>query len=246
MDGLVDRLANKQHEQHGRENYVRDIGAVAQPEATRIVSTQALAAAEDTGADGAANSTRWLRPLIAVGAITAVLIAWAITVQVTHDLAINFGTLMPKPVDGTTIFAVFFVAAAAIERLLEPIAGLLPDKADLKQDAQAAKVDAGMAVARGKSDKAVQPMLNDAAQKAVKAKDWVFGQTVGFWALATIISVVASALLKLYLPYVVGIASGGRAFQILATGLTIGGGTKPLHELIGYISAAKDAKQAAK
>ena len=147
---------------------------------------------------------------------------------------------------GTTIFAVFFVAAAGIERLLEPIAGLLPDKSDLNKDAHSAKVRAGLAVAAGHSDEEVTSLLGDAATKAVRAKDWVFGQTVGFWALATIISIIASALLKLYLPYVVGIASGGRAFQILATGLIIGGGTKPLHELVGYMTAAKDAKQGAK
>lgn len=195
---------------------------------------------------GASNSSWWLRPLIALAAIAAVLIGWAIIVRVTHDPSTNFSTFMPKPVNGTTIFAVFFVTAAAIERFLEPIAGLLPDKSDLRKDAQTAKVNAGMAVARGQSDRSVQPMLDDAARKAIKAKDWGFGQTVGFWALATILSIVASALLKLYLPYVVGIASGSRGFQILATGLIIGGGTKPLHDLVGYMSAAKEAKQAAR
>jgi hypothetical protein len=190
-----------------------------------------------------ALSKWWLRPVIAVVAIAAVFVAWGITVAITHDTASNFSKLMPKPVTGTTIFAVFFVAAAGIERLLEPIAGLLPDRSDLNDDAQSAKVSAGLAIAGGKGNDQVKPLLSDAAKKTVKAKEWVFAQTVGFWALATILSVIASALLRLYLPYVVGIASGGRAFQILATGLIIGGGTKPLHDLVGYMSAAKQAKE---
>ena len=231
--------------------------AVAAPGAAVAVAHGAVAAAVQARApahEGAGHAppaetaqTRWwLRLVIALAAIAAVLAAWAVTVRFTHDPAVDFGSLMPKPVSGTTIFAVFFVAAAAIERFLEPISGLLPDKSDLRQETHDAKARAGREFVHGQDAAAAANMLKKAAQKEADAKDWVFGESVGFWALATIISVVASALLKLYLPYVVGIASGGRAFQILATGLIIGGGTKPLHDLVGYMSAAKESKQAAR
>jgi hypothetical protein len=178
--------------------------------------------------------------IVAVSLI-AVGVGWWITVSVTHDTSTNFGSAATKPLDGLTIFAVFFVAAAAIERLLEPIAGLLPDKADLNKEAEDKKAEAEDLLSSQKAGDQTKAEGKQAEAKA--ATDLVFGQTIGFWALATIIAIITSALLKLYLPYVVGIGYGGRAFQILATGLVIGGGTKPLHELVGYMTAAKEAKE---
>ncbi len=127
-----------------------------------------------------AQTRMWVRLLIAIGAIAAVLLAWGITVHFTHDRAVDFGSLMPKPVDGTTIFAVFFVAAAAIERFLEPISGLLPDKSDLRQETHDAKAKAGREFVHGQDAVKATSMLKNAAQKEADAKDWVFGQTVGF------------------------------------------------------------------
>jgi hypothetical protein len=193
--------------------------------------------------DATKKTNGWLRLAIVAASIIAVVVGWLITVHYTHDPAIKFGSAVPKALDGLTIFAVFFVAAAAIERLLEPISGLLPDKADLKQEADDQKAKAGKALTQNATKEDAEKALATAAEKQAHAKDWVFGQTIGFWALATILGIIASALLRLYLPYVVGIASGGRAIQILATGLIIGGGTKPLHDLIGYMTAAKDAKE---
>ncbi len=224
--------------------------AVAAVQGAAVAAVRARVPADHVAAQpppvATAQTRWWLRLVIAGAAIAAVLVAWAITVSLTHDTAINFGSLMPKPVNGTTIFAVFFVAAAGIERFLEPISGLLPDKVDLKREAQDAKAKAGREFVHGKDATVATTMLQGAAQKEADAKDWVFGETVGFWALATILSIVVSATLKLYLPYVVGIASGGRAIQILATGLVIGGGTKPLHDLVGYMTAAKESKQTAR
>lgn len=217
-----------------------------QPELAETTPTGAEGGAQQPAAgaavSAAAQTNWWVRLVIAVAAIIAVVVGWVITVHYTHDPAIKFGSAVPKPVDGLTIFAVFFVAAAAVERFLEPISGLLPDKADLKKEAEDQKAKAGTAYSQGQNDQA-KDELQKAAQKQANAKDWVFGETIGFWALATILGIIASAVLKLYLPHVVGIASGGRAIQILATGLVIGGGTKPLHDLIGYMTAAKDSKE---
>jgi hypothetical protein len=200
------------------------------------------------GSPPPAKAPRTYGWLISAVAIAAVIVWWQIIVHTTHDKSIHFKAIPPKPVDGVTIFAVFFVAAAAIERLLEPIASLLPNKTDLDQQAQDSKAVAGAklsgAVKAGVADpKSVAAAAIDKAIADKASRDrWVLAQTVGFWAVATALGIWASALLKLYLPYVIGIASGGRAIQILATGLVIGGGTKPLHDLVGYISAAKGAK----
>ncbi len=51
--------------------------------------------------------------------------------------------------------------------------------------------------------------------------------------------------LKLYFLTQVGIASPPRTFEILATGLIIGAGTKPLHDLAALIEKKKESVEAA-
>jgi hypothetical protein len=84
---------------------------------------------------------------------------------------------------------------------------------------------------------------------------------VAYWALATALGLLASATLGLYLLHVVGLrgdqltadgvwaggilsAAGFRhMLDLLVTGLAIGAGTKPLHDLITNLQAAKYSKK---
>jgi hypothetical protein len=84
---------------------------------------------------------------------------------------------------------------------------------------------------------------------------------VAYWALATALGLLASATLGLYLLHVVGLRgdqltadgvwSGGilsaagvrHMLDLLVTGLAIGAGTKPLHDLITNLQAAKYSKK---
>jgi hypothetical protein len=84
---------------------------------------------------------------------------------------------------------------------------------------------------------------------------------VAYWALASILGLLLSATLGLYLLHIVGLRGDGLAedgtwtggamtpsgirhmLDILVTGLAIGGGTKPLHDLISNLQASKDSKQ---
>ena len=85
-------------------------------------------------------------------------------------------------------------------------------------------------------------------------------KVVAYWALATGIGLLLSATLGLYLMHVIGLQSDGlsadgtwagtlnaagirHALDILVTGLAIGGGTKPLHDLISNLQAAKDNRK---
>jgi hypothetical protein len=156
-----------------------------------------------------------------------------------------------KAVDGMTIFAVFFVGATAIERLLEPFSSaLLPQEqtkkaaADKKKEAQKATETVADALASAPD---ASPDMEEVKQKLDKAaaadqvvadRDWY--RKVLFWGIASVVSVAASASLKLYFLGTVGIARASRWEEILATGLILGAGTKPLHDLTELISAKKD------
>ncbi len=191
---------------------------------------------------------------IVVGAFVIVLVVWAAATLLIKDK--NFSpTKMPVPVPGLTILGVFFVAAQAIERLLEPIAsyftpaataampGLASEAADQHQKA-VVKTLVGAADAADAREQAVTA-LNKAADNKAAADRWNADRKILFWAIASAIAVLASASLKLYLLKAVGVASAPRALDILATGLIIGGGTGPLHDLVTLISAKADTSKAA-
>lgn len=61
-----------------------------------------------------------------------------------------------------------------------------------------------------------------------------------FWGLATVVGLFASAALKLYFLRALGVPDSPRWAEILVTGLVIGAGTKPLHDLISRIEKSKE------
>jgi hypothetical protein len=148
----------------------------------------------------------------------------------------------PRPVDGLTIFAVFFVAAQAIERLLEPFASWIDPRMNDEVEKTKAEAENSFAdyLARSKDIGAVTSKMNEAAQKKVCALKSRANRKIIFWAVATAIAILAAAGLKLYFLQTVGIGRTPRALDIIATGLIIGAGTKPLHDLVTMISAKSE------
>lgn len=130
-------------------------------------------------------------------------------------LAMWFGTDFKQdglrtPTNATFVaFAVFFIAALAIERLLEPIAGLIE-------------------------------MFTRSGDR-LQARANVGSVTTG---AAVVLGVLASGLLGLFL--VESVASQfpevylNRTVDVLISGLALGAGTKPLHDLIGRIEKGKE------
>lgn len=119
-----------------------------------------------------------------------------------------------RPADTGTTFLTMFVFAVAVERLLEPFSRWLPGAAALEADGHAA-------VAHGKANRAVVA-----------------------WGLASAIAAVASSGSGFYLLHAIA-APGWNGVTIwidaIVTGLMIGGGTKPLHDLIARMQSLKDS-----
>ena len=184
------------------------------------------------------------RIVVGVSAIILAFLAALIADQVFDDDGFVSGA-SNTPVDGMTIFAVFFVAATAIERLLEPFASALLPKDDKVEDATK-KEKVAREVCRDAADPAKPTDVKKAnakvqaaadSKQAVADREWK--RKVAFWFIATLIAIFSAAALKLYFLGTVGIASANRWEEILATGLIIGAGTKPLHDLTELISAKK-------
>lgn len=67
--------------------------------------------------------------------------------------------------------------------------------------------------------------------------------TVLVWGIASFLGIVLSGWLGLALLRSVGVPSTPRVLDIIVTGLAIGGGSKPLHDLISNLQASKDEKK---
>jgi hypothetical protein len=131
---------------------------------------------------------------------------------------------------------------------------LTPEEQQELQDQWNAKAAEAAEVAKRTAEQALQVATEklenaqeDAQSKLAKAaaavaayEDRDYIRTVIFWAVATIVAMLGSASLHLYFLHAVGISSASRWLEVLATGLIIGAGTKPLHDLTTALSARKE------
>jgi hypothetical protein len=197
------------------------------------------------------------RPELGVVAVmtAAALIAYVISAWFVADDSSSSSSF--RPAEGVTVFAVFYVLAQAIERLLTPIAKLVPTSAP--DDApDEAKVLGGLTTrsralkqrtaaveeCADTSDPPVGVNAEEVAkQQAERAANWheILQQTqvnaATVWALGAAFAFVLCAWLNVYLLNAIGVASWDppTSIDLLVTGLAIGGGTKPLHDLIDRI-----------
>jgi hypothetical protein len=172
--------------------------------------TPAAAAAPAAGGGGGGGNadTSLPDPTRAAKVTLAVLLALAVVAAILLNvLGLTSREFQPAK-DGTAnfaLFAGFYVAAQVIERLLEVVSPLLP-LWEVPGDGDAAKA------AHAKADRAAV----------------VLG-------LATLAGVGASCAFGLYFLAAVGMTSVSHSIDAIVTGLTVGAGTKPLHDLITNI-----------
>jgi hypothetical protein len=229
--------------------------APAAATALSFAGAPAAVMAPDKPQAQSAQESPVLHVLLGVAAVALILGIAAWIVNATSDA--TYQEAVKAPVQGLTILATFYAAAQAIERLLEPISSvLLPnekpaddyvsrlDEAETKIAAWSAVVSDPTATPAAKSQAKTeaQQKLGEAAKAKAKLEGRHLDRVIAFWAIATILGMWASATLHLYFLKVIGVAGGSRGLEMLATGLIIGAGTKPLHDLITAISAKAEQK----
>jgi hypothetical protein len=224
-----------------------------------VAGTGTAEAQEPTPTVGSSSERVAPDPVFVIGGVVAIVVAWFVARGVGDDA---------YPVDvqqfaaGVGIFAVVYIWAQSLERLLEPIASLVYTtdtevsardlalkEAEQKQAAsEKARADAERnpqsEESQAKADKAradAQTALDKAAELKAAVEKKRANRGVAFWSLASASAVLLSAWQNIYLLNLIGAPASDRGFDILATGLVIGGGTKPLHDLITRIQEAKDS-----
>jgi hypothetical protein len=138
-------------------------------------------------------------------------------------------------------FGALFVAALAIERVIEPISDFLgPNTRNASKQAKT-KVAAAKSATADKDAK--QAAADQATDDLGVARQLT---ALATWAAATAIAFVLCGGLKiLLLSAIVDTTKGGQPSRwgdLLVTGLVVGAGTKPLHDLVSNIAKSSAAK----
>lgn len=184
----------------------------------------------DTAA-GASTVSSSASPLVVLAAAGWVALYWVIVV------VLQIGGLRPAEAAvmaaGMNVFALLYVATQGTERLLEPLMSL-----DWTKPKKVIARDVAVAQAASSGH---PPDLRAAADKQAELERWRANRTMVAWALATTLGMIASSATGIYLlQMVVTSPQEPRALDILLTGLVVGGGSKPLHDLITRVQSSKD------
>jgi hypothetical protein len=184
------------------------------------------------------------RPILPIGALIVVAVAavaaWVITEIVDPK--------PPEVVEGVSVFAVVIVVAAAIERLLEPLVSYwgLTKKDEASGEVKTARRNIGQASAPGAEDVTALTNAKASLDEAKKKLDQATtNRAIVVWTIATVLALLASGIVGLYMLRLVGVPEPPRGLDILITGLAIGAGTKPLHDLLTSIEKKKETAKAA-
>ena len=185
----------------------------------------AVAATPTASAGAAAGADGWTWKSI-VTSFGVVAVAYVIVLEL-HGAAHSTYRIASE----WNAFAGLFIVALAIERALEPFTKYLgPDTAVLQQRRDEA-------LAKG-----------NASDKAARQADLKRGReltAVVVWGAATSLGFVLSGALNITLLQAIRANGSGEPpfwADLLVTGLVLGAGTKPLHDLVTNLQKSKDSK----
>ena len=198
---------------------------------TRILDSK------QTSVEASAAEATKVPTLLVVVVIVGVLLVWFVM------FVLNPFSYVPATAAvlaaGASTFALLYVAAQALERLLEPFASLDGRYENLK-----ATYEKALQAAENATGADQEHAAEAAAKNKAALESWREGRAILLWGVATVAGMAASAITGIYLlDIVVDSPAPSRAFDILVTGLVVGGGTKPLHDLISRLEKAKETAE---
>jgi hypothetical protein len=174
--------------------------------------------------------------LVGAGIIAAVLLAKK------NDITIGVS-------EGFAPFAVIYIVAQAIERFIQPFTGFAV-KAEDKTKTRNELAASVTALQSGASAMGVTAEATTAVAKQRDLEQIQADRAMAFWALATFLALVICGALELGLIQSIAKVTGAEGgeppqgflyLDVVLTGIAVGSGTKPLHDLIGFIQNKKEA-----
>jgi hypothetical protein len=192
--------------------------------------------------EGESGTSAEAKYVIGAYALVAIGVVAAIVLAEKNEVTIGVS-------EGFAPFAVIYIVAQAIERLIQPITGFTV-KAEEKS-----KATTKLATAKGKHAVALiagdpglaQAEAGKTIEERKKLKVIQADRAVAFWGLATLLALLACGALELGMIQSVAKVTGKSGgvpdwfndLDVIITGIAIGAGTKPLHDLISTIQSSK-------
>ena len=157
--------------------------------------------------------------------------------------------------DGISLFALFYILAQLIERLVEVTSELgvfRSDKIEISESDRKIKdwqniID--KSIEKNPSDPAILPIITKCQktisnkEEEISMKKWK--RIIGLWIIASFLGIFLCLIFKVgflgiikpNIPYDISYAGGPLDYGV--SGVVIGSGTKPLHDIIAYIEKAR-------
>jgi hypothetical protein len=211
-------------------------------------STNDTSGAQDEGGTGKAVAEASDSAVVAAQARYYIAAALLIALGVGSGLLIldkrtPDPSSLPMLAPGVGVFAVLYIYAQVIERLLEPfsslfgsaLGGLAKAKKELVEDR-----NKKVATAKNSPSPGSQKAAANAQQLVSQCRSNAATLSVG---IATFLACSAAGYSGFLILHLAGLAKTDAWVDLLVTGLAIGGGTKPLHDLITSITESKSSKQ---
>lgn len=162
----------------------------------------------------------WGYGFVAVAIVAAILLAEA------SDVKIEVG-------EGFAPFAAIYIVAQAIERFIQPFTTFTAE-AEQKGEKQVKSLTASTAEEKKAGGTELAAIHSN--------------RSMAYWAAATVLALLVCGALGLGLIHSVAHLTGGKGWtedlDVVITGIAVGSGTKPLHDLISFIKSAKENSQA--
>jgi len=153
------------------------------------------------------------------------------------------------PAAGFSAFAALYIVAQSLERLLEPLTKFVTGSegpgGPQKTKAEAVKArDIAIGTALVATERTSKEAATANAAKFHQTVEQVRENTAVFiWGLASGLGMLFAGWFGLFLMRLAGATGTPIAVDVVITGLAIGGGSKPLHDLIESIQATKTQKE---
>jgi hypothetical protein len=196
--------------------------------------------------------------------------SWTIATFGVVALGAVVGSLVPHASftakAGIDLFAVYYILAQTLERITEVTTYLIPHigaaiavkksglngnaKTEVKVKTKQQAIDnrdtaikkAENHLDEGKTDEA-QSAANTAASEQEAVNNIRDDRTLFLWGFNVMLATIGSGLLGLALLSTIGVTNVNSIVDYIVTGIAVGSGTKPLHDLISNIQKSKENKE---
>jgi hypothetical protein len=153
--------------------------------------------------------------------------------------------VVPQLAPGVGVFAVLYVLAQVIERFLEPFSPVLGCLLNGRGEKKSKKT---LVVARNKALVEARQTGNVGKKKECADKQDALNQfranaTPMAFGIAALLAMAGAGYTGFLVMHVIGLTQVAAPVDLLITGMAVGGGAKPLHDLITNLRESKTSKQ---